>query len=111
MDIKFDSNGLIPAVCQNIENDEILMVAWMSQEALQLTQETREAHFWSRSRKKLWHKGATSGNYMLVREIIADCDADTLLIMVEPTGPVCHTGAQSCFFRKVGEAGIEDDMI
>jgi phosphoribosyl-AMP cyclohydrolase len=71
----------------------------MNDDALRLTQETGEAHFWSRSREALWHKGSTSGNVMRVREIRVDCDADTLLLLVDPAGPACHTGATSCFFR------------
>jgi phosphoribosyl-ATP pyrophosphohydrolase/phosphoribosyl-AMP cyclohydrolase len=77
------------------------MVAWMNREALRLTQETGQAHFWSRSRETLWHKGATSGNYMNVREMRIDCDGDTLLVRVDPEGPACHTGERSCFFRCV----------
>ena len=96
--LKYDSNGLIPAVCQDAERGEVLMVAWMSAESLKLTIETGDAHFWSRSRKELWHKGATSGNFLRIREIRVDCDADTLLLMVSPEGPVCHTGEQSCFY-------------
>lgn len=75
------------------------MVAWMNAEAYQLTRQTREAHFWSRSRQTLWHKGATSGNVQRVHEIRIDCDADTLLLLVEPAGPACHTGNTSCFYR------------
>jgi len=102
-DIKltFDDRGLIPAVLQDAETGDILMVAWMNEEALRLTQETGQAHFWSRSRQELWHKGATSGNYMNVREIWADCDADTLLVKVDPEGPACHTGRRSCFYRRL----------
>ncbi|RLC85154.1 MAG: phosphoribosyl-AMP cyclohydrolase [Chloroflexi bacterium] len=77
------------------------MVAWMNEEALQRTQETGQAHFWSRSRQELWHKGATSGNFMHVREIWVDCDADTLLLKVDPAGPACHTGNRSCFYRRL----------
>ena len=80
------------------------MVAWMNAEALRLTQQTGEAHFWSRSRQELWHKGATSGNVQRVREIWADCDADTLVIKVDPAGPACHTGARSCFYRRLSPA-------
>ncbi len=99
--LKYDSRGLIPAVLQDAENGQILMVAWMNDEALRLTQETGEAHFWSRSREELWHKGATSGNVQRVREIWVDCDADVLLLKVDPAGPACHTGAQSCFYRRL----------
>jgi len=100
--LKFDDRGLIPAVLQDIRTKEILMVAWMDEESLRLTQETGEAHFWSRSRQTLWHKGETSGNVMRVREIWIDCDADTLLVKVEPAGPACHTGQRTCFHRRLG---------
>ena len=99
--LKFDDRGLIPAVLQDVATGQILMVAWMNADSLRLTQETGEAHFWSRSRQELWHKGATSGNVQRVREIWVDCDADTLVVRVEPTGPACHTGEQSCFYRKI----------
>jgi phosphoribosyl-AMP cyclohydrolase len=98
-ELKFDGSGLIPAVVQDATSAEVLMVAWMNAEALQLTCASGEAHFWSRSRKSLWQKGATSGNRMSVREIRIDCDADTLLLLVDPAGPACHTGARSCFYR------------
>ena len=101
--LKFDPNGLIPAVCQDADTGEVLMIAWMNNEALQKTTLTKHAYFWSRSRNALWHKGATSGNYLHVVEIWADCDGDTLLLKVHPTGPACHTGAQSCFFQKLNE--------
>jgi phosphoribosyl-AMP cyclohydrolase len=99
MDLKFNRRGLIPAVVQDASTKAVLMVAWMNAEALRLTQDTGQAHFWSRSRQELWHKGATSGNTMLVRCVYVDCDADTLLLMVDPAGPACHTGAPSCFYR------------
>lgn len=98
-DLKFDTNGLITAVVQDAETGEVLMVAWMNAEAVRLTRETGEAHFWSRSRKELWRKGATSGNVMRVEEIRVDCDADTLLLRVSPAGPACHTGERTCFSR------------
>jgi phosphoribosyl-AMP cyclohydrolase len=101
VDLKYDANGLIPAVVQDEGTGEVLMVAWMNAAALRLTRETGEAHFWSRSRREMWHKGATSGNVLRVREIRVDCDADTLLLRVAPAGPACHTGAPSCFFRKL----------
>jgi len=101
MELNFDDDGLIPAVAQDAANGQVLMVAWMNNEAWRLTQETGQAHFWSRSRRTLWHKGATSGNLLTVREIWVDCDADTVLLKVTPSGPVCHTGAQSCFFRRM----------
>jgi phosphoribosyl-AMP cyclohydrolase len=99
MNLKYDVNGLIPAIAQDAKTGEVLMVAWMNREALRLTRETGEAHFWSRSRQELWRKGATSGNVLRVQEIRVDCDADTLLLRVAPAGPACHTGARSCFFR------------
>jgi phosphoribosyl-AMP cyclohydrolase len=99
MELKYNSRGLIPAVAQDAKTGEVLMVAWMNAEALRLTRETGEAHFWSRSRGALWRKGATSGNILRVEEIRVDCDADTLLLRVLPAGPACHTGARSCFFR------------
>jgi phosphoribosyl-AMP cyclohydrolase/phosphoribosyl-ATP pyrophosphohydrolase/phosphoribosyl-AMP cyclohydrolase len=101
MELKYDANGLVPAICQDAESGEVLMVAWMNPETLRLTRETGEAHFWSRSRQELWHKGATSGNFLTVREIWADCDADVLLLKVHAAGPACHTGARSCFYRKL----------
>lgn len=100
-DVKFDESGLVTAVVQHAATQQVLMVAWMNAEALRLTLETGETHFWSRSRGELWHKGATSGNIQRVREIRVDCDADTLLILVDPTGPACHTGAVSCFYRRM----------
>lgn len=97
--LKFDEKGLITAVVQDATTRQVLMVAWMNEEALHLTQERGEAIFWSRSRQEIWHKGATSGNVQKVREIRVDCDGDTLLLLVDPAGPACHTGATSCFFR------------
>lgn len=98
-EIKFDAHGLVPAIVQDAETKEILMMAYMNQESLQLTLEKGETYFWSRSRKELWHKGATSGNVQRVAEIGVDCDADALLIRVHPAGPACHTGNQTCFYR------------
>ena len=99
--IKWDNQGLIPAIVQDAETRQVLMVAYMNAESLQKTREIGEAVFWSRSRGELWHKGATSGNVQKVRAILIDCDADTLLILVDPAGPACHTGETSCFFRKL----------
>ncbi|MBN1283761.1 MAG: phosphoribosyl-AMP cyclohydrolase [Anaerolineae bacterium] len=101
--LKWDERGLIPAVVQDAGDGTVLMVAWMNAEALRLTVETGEAHFWSRSRRALWHKGATSGNVQRVEEIRVDCDGDVLLVRVWPVGPACHTGERSCFFRKIEE--------
>jgi phosphoribosyl-AMP cyclohydrolase len=98
-ELKLDSSGLIPAVVQDSSSNAVLMVAWMNMDALRLTLETGETHFWSRSREELWHKGATSGNFMRVQEILVDCDADTLLVRVDPAGPACHTGSFTCFSR------------
>lgn len=101
--IKWDEHGLIPAVVQDAANGLVLMVAWMDAESLVLTLERGEAVFWSRSRGELWHKGATSGNVMRIVEMRVDCDADTLLLRVDPAGPACHTGATSCFYRTLKE--------
>lgn len=101
--LKFDANGLLPAVVQDADTNQVLMLAYMNAESLRLTMETKETHFWSRSRRKLWHKGGTSGNIQKVIEVNVDCDADTLLIRVHPAGPACHTGEQSCFYRTVKE--------
>ena len=100
-EIKFDSSGLIPAIVQDAETKDVLMMAWMNAESLRLTIEKGETVFWSRSRQEIWHKGATSGNVQKVVEIRVDCDADTLLVLVEPAGPACHTGERTCFFRSV----------
>ena len=102
--LKYNSDGLIPAVVQDANTHAVLMVAWMNAEALRQTLETGEAHFWSRSRSELWHKGATSGNVQRVREVRVDCDADTILLLVDPAGPACHTGEVSCFFNVVRSA-------
>ncbi len=100
-EIKFDSNGLVPAIVQDAETNQVLMLAYMNEESLRLTLEEGETVFWSRSRGELWHKGATSGNLQRVVEVRVDCDADTLLILVHPTGPACHTGNQTCFYRSI----------
>jgi len=101
MELKYDERGLVPAIVQDITTGEILMVAYMDKEALRRTIESGQAWFYSRSRQELWHKGATSGNVMDVREIWRDCDDDTLLLKVDPAGPACHTGQRSCFFRRL----------
>ena len=98
--LKFDANGLIPAIVQDVNTNEVLMLAYMNAESLGLTLSTGETHFWSRSRQELWHKGATSGNIQSVVDVRVDCDADTLLILVQPAGPACHTGERSCFYRE-----------
>jgi phosphoribosyl-ATP pyrophosphohydrolase/phosphoribosyl-AMP cyclohydrolase len=99
--LKFDANGLIPAVVQDATTKDVLMVAWMNAESLAKTLETGETWFWSRSRQELWHKGGTSGNTQRVVEIRYDCDGDTLLVLVNANGPACHTGESSCFFRSL----------
>jgi phosphoribosyl-AMP cyclohydrolase len=96
--LKWDALGLIPAIVQDATTRQVLMMAWMNAESLRLTLERGETVFWSRSRSELWHKGATSGNIQRVTAIYADCDGDTLLVLVDPAGPACHTGAISCFF-------------
>ncbi len=101
MEIKWDERGLVPAIVQDARSGAVLMLAYMNEEALRLTQETGDAHFWSRSRQELWHKGATSGNVQHVREVRIDCDADAILLKVDPAGPACHTGEVSCFYREV----------
>jgi phosphoribosyl-AMP cyclohydrolase len=100
-ELKFDANGLIPAVVQDAVTRQVLMVAWMNAEALQKTIESGETWFWSRSRAELWHKGGTSGNTQKVSELYYDCDGDTLLVLAQPAGPACHTGATSCFYRPI----------
>ena len=105
--LKFDTNGLITAVVQDAVSKDVLMVAWMNAESLQKTIESGETWFWSRSRQELWHKGRTSGNTQKVVEIRYDCDDDTLLVLVEPAGPACHTGAQTCFFRTLNSATVD----
>ena len=91
----------MPCIVQDADTLEVLMMAWMSEESLRLTLERGETVFWSRSRQELWHKGATSGNVQKLVELRYDCDADTLLALVNPAGPACHTGARSCFYRVV----------
>ncbi len=100
--LKYDERGLIPAIIQDYENNEVLMMAYMNREAIEKTLETGLCHYWSRSRQKLWMKGETSGNVQKVKEIFYDCDEDTLLIKVEQVGSgACHTGNRTCFYRKV----------
>lgn len=97
--LKFDERGLIPCIVQDADTLEVLMMAWMSEESLRLTLERGQTVFWSRSRQELWHKGVTSGNVQELVNLKYDCDADTLLALVHPAGPACHTGAHSCFYR------------
>lgn len=97
--LHFDDKGLIPCVVQQEGTGEVLMVAWMNAESLRLTLETGTTWFWSRSRQELWNKGATSGNKQYLKHLLVDCDADTLLAVVDSVDPACHTGNRSCFFR------------
>lgn len=104
--ISYNAQGLVPAIVQNVFSKKVLMMAWMNEEAFQLTQKRDQAYFWSRSRNQLWHKGETSGNTLQVMEILIDCDGDTILLMVDPAGPACHTGHESCFYH-----ALEDENV
>jgi len=97
--VAFDANGLVPAIAQSLDTGEVLMMAWMNRDALVETLATGRVCYWSRSRKRLWRKGETSGHVQALREMRVDCDGDTLLLLVDQTGPACHTGARACFFR------------
>ena len=105
--IKWNKDGLAPAVAQDAETKEVLMLAYMNEEALKLTMETGKAHYYSRSRGRIWMKGESSGHVQLVQDIMVDCDGDTLLLLVEQEGVACHTGNKSCFFTAVSEKGQE----
>lgn len=110
--IKWDDRGLVPAIAQDAETNEILMVAWMNAESLELSMQEGRAIYWSRSRKKLWRKGEESGNVQLLREMRLDCDADVILLKVEQIGAVaCHTGRRSCFYRKLDEATLTWETV
>jgi phosphoribosyl-AMP cyclohydrolase / phosphoribosyl-ATP pyrophosphohydrolase len=104
-DLKFDERGLIPIITQDADTGEVLMFAYATREALEKTLATKQAHYFSRSRNELWHKGASSGNTQEVVEVRFDCDEDAVLYRVKPKGPACHTGEQSCFYRTLGEEG------
>lgn len=99
--VRFDERGLVPCVVQQQGTGEVLMMAWMNAESLALTVSTGTTWFWSRSRQELWNKGATSGNVQHLKRLLFDCDADTLLVIVDSAGPACHTGHRSCFYREV----------
>lgn len=101
-ELKWNAAGLVPAIVQDADSGEVLMLAWVSRESLGRMREMGETVFYSRSRKELWHKGATSGNTQRIVSVAADCDGDTLLIRVRPRGPACHTGSRTCFFSPVG---------
>lgn len=102
--INFDERKLVPAIVQDDDSGQVLMMAYMNPESLELSLETGYTHFWSRSRKKLWKKGETSGHFQKIKAIYYDCDADTLLVSVDQTGPACHTGNKSCFFRIISNS-------
>lgn len=104
MDIKYNEDGFVPAIAQDIATGEVLMLAYMNEESLKLTLETNIAHYYSRSRKEIWKKGETSGNIQEVKGFYYDCDEDTILLKVNQTGVACHTGSYSCFFNEVKEA-------
>jgi len=103
IDFKYNEQGLMPAIVQDYQTKDVLMVAYVNQESLNLSLEKGETVFYSRSRQELWHKGETSGNTQEIKEIYYDCDQDTILLMVDPAGPACHTGETSCFYRKIAE--------
>lgn len=104
--ISYNNQELIPAIVQDVKTKQVLMMAWMNAEALALTRRHQEAYFWSRSRQTIWHKGESSGNKLLIREIYLDCDKDTILLLVEAMGPACHTGHTSCFHRNLEKNNV-----
>jgi len=104
--LKFDDKGLIAVIVQDVKDGTVLMLGYASRESLRLTLEKGEMVFWSRSRRELWHKGATSGNVLRVKSISKDCDSDALLVRAEPAGPTCHTGERSCFFTGFSEEDL-----
>lgn len=108
--LKFNSDGLIPAIIQEQSTGRVLMMAWMNREALQKTLELGKTVFWSRSRQKYWVKGETSGHVQEVKDVSFDCDGDTVLIQVEQTGAACHEGYRSCFFRSIREQGAKAEI-
>ena len=99
--VKFDANGLVPAIVQDATSGEVLMMAWMNEESLGLTIDQKLTWFWSRSRRELWNKGGTSGNVQHVTELWYDCDGDALVVKVDAAGPACHTGERTCFYRSL----------
>jgi phosphoribosyl-AMP cyclohydrolase len=112
--IKWQDDGLVPAIAQDAVTGRVLMVAWMNRESLSLTRQTSQAVYWSRSRKKIWHKGEESGHFQIVKEIRTDCDADVILLQIEQQGDIaCHTGRRSCFFSQLidDEWQIVDEVI
>ena len=109
--VRFDERGLVPCIAQDWRTGEVLTLAYMDEEALRLTRELGEVHFWSRSRAELWRKGATSGNVLNLRQLRYDCDADAVLALVEPAGPACHTGERSCFYRELGGSEASPEPV
>ena len=108
-DVKWDEQGLVPAIAQDAKSGEVLMFAWMNREALEKTAETGQAVYWSRSRRKLWHKGEESGHTQKVLELRVDCDKDVVLMKIEQSGGIaCHTGRRSCFFNRLETSGWQD---
>jgi phosphoribosyl-AMP cyclohydrolase / phosphoribosyl-ATP pyrophosphohydrolase len=103
--VQFDERGLVPCVAQDFSSGEVLTLAYMSEESLRLTVQSGEVHFYSRSREEIWRKGEASGNVLRVRQLRYDCDGDAIVALVEPTGPACHTGGRSCFYRALGSSG------
>lgn len=110
-EMKFDANGLIPAVIQDFENNQVLMVGYMNLEAVERTIQTRRVTFWSRSRQQFWVKGETSGHYQYVKAIYTDCDKDCVLVQVEQVGAACHEGYRTCFFRQISEDGNSLEVL
>lgn len=105
--VRFDEKGLVPCVAQDVESGEVLTLAYASEESLRLTVETGDLHFYSRSREEIWRKGETSGNFLRLRQLRIDCDGDAILALVEPTGPACHTGERTCFYRGLEGGALE----
>jgi phosphoribosyl-AMP cyclohydrolase len=108
IEIKYDEKGLVPAVVQDIDTGEVLMLGYMNKEALHRTLTSGDVWFYSRSRQELWHKGETSGNFIRTVEVWKDCDNDTILVEAKPVGPVCHTGNRTCFFQKLSKDNIKE---
>ena len=104
--IKFDERGLVPAIIQDADKGEVLMLGYMNKESLRRTLESGDVWFYSRSRQELWHKGETSGNFLRARSVQVDCDGDTILVRAKPEGPVCHTGSRTCFFTDVTKESV-----
>ena len=104
--IKFDERGLVPAIIQDADKGEVLMLGYMNKESLRRTIESGDVWFYSRSRQELWHKGETSGNFLRARSVQVDCDGDTILVRAKPDGPVCHTGSRTCFFTDVTKESV-----